>query len=132
MAMKLSSAELDLDRQRLPPIDLTPRTFLEQPQSFTRPGSRVSPLPPTVREERPHRSLKKVARGHREWSRGLCECTDDKRECKWKDTMRGSRLFRQEGSRSLTIILQSFLVRVKSVNFGHQVNSASDLVCSIF
>ena len=96
MAMKLSSAELD--RQRLPPIDLTPRTFLEQPQSFTRPGSRVSPLPPTVREERPHRSLKKVARGHREWSKGLCECTEDKRECKWKDSMRGSRLFRQEGS----------------------------------
>lgn len=75
----------------LPPIGATPRHSVEttQPQSLNTPrtprsNSRVSPSPrwaAETTEDKPRRSLKQVAEGHRDWSHNLCSCYEEKKSC---------------------------------------------------
>ena len=86
--------DAEYDRFHLPPITQQPpssersytdRQFLSPRPNSSRPGGRVSPLPQVrwVDQDRPHQSLKKVSRGHREWTTGLFDCKEDKKMCKF-------------------------------------------------
>lgn len=64
-----------MDRLELPPVDGSPRGVVTRQPSSAR-GSRSSIGPFTPRE-RSRLTLKTAAKGHREWTTGLFDCSQE-------------------------------------------------------